>query len=138
MSRTTLLNNNDTISDYTMVRIADYMDSNLYGLVARDCKPCSNECLITEYARRLSRGERNVFAYSLDYAFGLNLDDIAYKAYLECYENKLISYGRLIELKTASPFVIRVEDLGEAWLYNGARAYSVLMISGSFIVYTRE
>lgn len=138
MARTTVLNSNGTISDYTMLHIAEYMHDYLYDRVARDCKPCSNEWLITEYARRLSLDERSLFKKILLYDFGLKLRDIAYKAYRERYDNKLISYERLIWLETACPFVFKIEDLGETYQYSGSRVYAVSMISGDFIVYARE
>lgn len=138
MARTAILNSNGTISDYTMLRIADYMDDYLYGRVARDCKPCTNEWFIAEYARRLSLGERGIFEDTLDYAFGISLDNVVYKGYHDRYANKLISYARLIWLETACPFVLKLTELGETYQYSGSRAYVVSMISGDFVVYARE
>lgn len=138
MARKTILNSNGTVTDYTMAGIVDYMHDYLYKLVARDCAPCSREWFIAEYARRLSLGERCVFEDTLTYAFGLNLDDIAYKAYRDRYDHRIISYARLIWLETACPYVIKTEGLGETWKRNDARAYVISMISGDFIVYARE
>lgn len=138
MARKIILNSNITISDYTMACVADYMHAYLYKLVARDCAPCSNEWFIAEYARRLSLGERSVFEDMLAYTFNLSLDDIAYKAYRDRYDHRIISYARLIWLETACPYVIKAEGLGETWKRNDARAYVISMISGDFIVYARE
>lgn len=138
MNRTTVLNDNGTISDYTMLRIADYMHDYLRECVARDCAPCSNEWFIAEYARRLSLDERRLFKKILLYDFGLKLRDIVYNAYLDRYANKLISYERLIWLETACPFVLTVEYLGETRQYNDAGIYLISMISGDFIVYAQE
>lgn len=138
MARTLVLNDNGTISDYTMLRIADYMHDYLRECVARDCAPCSNEWFIAEYARRLSLDERRLFKKILLYDFGLKLRDIVYNAYLDRYANKLISYERLIWLETACPFVLEIEPLSEMRKCNNSRAYAVSMISGDFIVYAQE
>lgn len=126
------------INHFTMENIADCMDDEIREQLHFELAPCSNEWFIAEYARRLSLGERSVFEDTLAYVFDLNLDDIVYKAYLDRYANKLISYARLIWLKSACPYVFKVEDLGETWKRNNARAYVISMIGGDFIVYARE
>lgn len=138
MARATILDSNVTISDYAMLHIVDCMQDYLRKRVARACPACSIEWVITEYTRRLSIDERDVFATTLLYTFGLNLSDIAYNAYLDRYGNKLISYERLIWLETACPFVLKVEHICGMAKYSNSKAYVVSMISGDFTVYARE
>lgn len=133
-----LRTNYKPISHFTMEIIAECMDDEIRQQLHFELAPCTCEQFITEYAYRIGRERRQEFADFLADDMNLDLNDIIYTAYRDRYGNKLISYARLIWLEKACPFTIKVEDLGETWKYNDARAYAISMISGDFIVYARE
>lgn len=135
MARTLVLNDNGTISDYTMACIADYMDDDLRERVHFECAPCSNEVFIAEYARRLDRGQRGVFEDILSDDLGLDLDDIIYMAYRERYQGKEVDSFD-IEWLLESREVIRVTNNGFSSTHPRMVCYTVTMVSGDIDIYS--